>query len=312
MAKYNNAPFAKKVPTSFSDFLKWQFTGKKEKWPNWVEVKVLDKLPPMTDDFQILFINHASFLIRHKDVTILTDPIWSERTSPVQWAGPKRVHAPAIKYEALEKVDVVIISHNHYDHLDEKTLQNLDRDHSPTFVVPRGDKDLLLDFGIKSKVIEMDWWVNAKIDQLKLSMTPAVHFSGRGLFDRNESFWGGYYFTISNTSFFFAGDTGYSHHFKEIKKRYGAPDISLIPIGAYEPRWFMKYVHINPKEAVRAHIDLQSKFSIGMHFGTFQLTDEAIDTPVKDLIKSLQENNLSHKDFVAPKVGEVFNFPSKE
>jgi L-ascorbate metabolism protein UlaG (beta-lactamase superfamily) len=306
---YTNGDYAPVNTKNLWDVIKWKMNSKRGKWPNKINFTPFKKLPEIQKDIQITFVNHATFIIRSDKTTILTDPIWSDRCSPVSWAGPKRVHPPAVTLEALKKVDIVIISHNHYDHLDEKTLKDLDDMYSPVFIVPKGDKKLLEEsFEIKSDIVEMDWWVDMKVRDIKLSMTPAVHFSGRGMFDRNESAWGGYYLTIKGKSIFFGGDTGYGSHFKDIVKRYHAPDISLLPIGAYEPRDFMKLVHINPEEAVMAHKDLKSKFSIGMHFGTFPLTDEAYDQPNKDLKSALKKHQVEDNDFSIPQIGQIYDF----
>lgn len=293
------------------DVLSWKIKHKAAKWPQWIENKTSPNLPAelKRNEMAITFINHSSFLIQIGNINILTDPIFSQRTSPVSWAGPKRVRPPGIDFSQLPKIDYVIISHNHYDHLDLNTLTKLEKKFSPLVFVPIGDGKLLKSQGI-TNVHELDWWQSKKDlkDNLKITFTPAQHFSGRGLFDRMESLWGSYVLSLNNLNLFFGGDTGYSKHFKEIKHRLGEMDFSLIPIGAYEPRWFMKAMHVNPDEAVQAHIDLKSKKSIGMHFGTFQLTDEAIDQPIIDLEAAKQKHSLKSDEFTVLDFGQTLNY----
>lgn len=295
----------------FWDLIKWQLNGEKKQWPEFVENTAKPNLPEKisSQEAVVTFINHATFLIQLNDINILTDPIWSKRTSPVQWAGPKRVRKPGMDFEKLPRIDIVLISHNHYDHMDVQTIQKLESKHSPLFIVPLGDKKKMKSFGAQ-KVEELDWWEETNYNNYKVILTPCQHFSGRGLFDRNESLWASFMITKAGKPLiYFAGDTGYSSHFKQIFKRLGAPSISFIPIGAYEPKWFMGPVHVDPEQAVKAHIDLQSKISIGMHFGTFQLTDEAIDQPQKDLALSLKKYQLKETKFLTIKVGETTRLP---
>lgn len=282
---------------SLTKVIKWLWTRDKKEWPEDNKNKKEDSVNVEIgeNEFALSFINHSTFLIQFNGLNILTDPVYSLRTSPVQWIGPKRVRKPGVKFKDLPKIDVVIISHNHYDHMDVDTLQRLEKKFSPLILAPLGDKPFLDGLGLKN-VKELDWWQEVKLNNHKLIYVPAQHFSGRGLFDRMRSLWGGYVIQSKNKQIYFAGDTGYSKHFSEISEKLGAIDFSLIPIGAYEPRWFMKDMHVNPDDAVKAHIDLQSKQSIGMHYGTWQLTDEKIDQPIIDLEiakKKYQVNNFS-------------------
>lgn len=301
-------PALPKFDKNLLDVLSWKIKSSPAKWPQWVENEAQPKLPSKLTDHEmaVTFINHSSFLIQLNGVNILTDPVYSERTSPVSFAGPKRVRAPGLAFSRLPKIDIVAISHNHYDHLDIDTLKKLDDKFKPLFLVPMGDKKLLREEGMKN-VLELDWWASAYHlgEKLKITFTPAQHFSGRGLFDRMESLWGSYVFRYNGYQIFFAGDTGYSKHFKEIKYRFEYIDFALIPIGAYKPRWFMKPMHVNPSEAVKAHKDLNSKKSIGMHFGTFQLTDEAIYKPVEDLQRAKLKANLNPEEFSIMSVGQT-------
>nr|BDT28157.1 MBL fold metallo-hydrolase [Bacteriovorax sp. HI3] len=289
----NEAPI---TPRGFLDLLKWKLSFKTESWPSKLEVDYPKAIPAdkSTDKTIITFVTHASFLIQLDGLNILTDPVWSNRTSPFSFIGPKGVHAPGIDFEKLPKINVVLISHNHYDHMDAKTIHDLDEKFSPLFLVPLANKEKVKSFGARN-VEEFDWWETKQIGPgVKVTLTPAQHWSSRTPFDRMKALWGSYYIQGPKEKIYFAGDTGYGPHFLEITKKLGAPDVSLLPIGAYEPRWFMKDMHMNPEDAVLAHLDLQSKFSIGMHFGSFQLTDEAIDTPKKDLEMALDKHKLNN------------------
>jgi N-acyl-phosphatidylethanolamine-hydrolysing phospholipase D len=222
---------------------------------------------------------------------VLTDPIFSERASPFAFMGPKRSVPPALSLEQLPPIDFVLISHNHYDHLDEYTVKTLgDR---PTWVVPLGYKQWFTDLGV-AKVVEFDWWDQREIAAATIIATPSQHWTGRGLSDRYKALWASWAVQIGGFKFWFAGDTGYNVRiFTEIGARSGPFDLALIPIGGYEPRWFMKDMHINPEEAVAIHKDIRSKYSLGIHWGTFPLTAEPIDEPperLREAAKSLQDS----------------------
>jgi L-ascorbate metabolism protein UlaG (beta-lactamase superfamily) len=279
----------------------------RSRWPAWVENKGISQLKETlgTDDVAITFVNHATFLIQTCGITILTDPVWSERASPFRWVGPKRVRNPGVKFHDLPKIDVILLSHNHYDHMDIATLRQLGQRFAPTAFAAAGDARLVGHLGFKD-VHELDWWDEIQLnDALKITFVPAQHFSARGIFDRQKSLWGGYVIESDTRRIYFAGDSGYSPHFSDIKSRLGPPDIAILGIGAYEPRWFMKPVHMNPAEAVRAHRDLGSKQSVGMHFGTFQLTTEGIDQPLTDLRRALAESGVPASEFITLHEGET-------
>ncbi len=226
----------------------------------------------------ITFINHASFLIRFSSGLVLTDPIFSERCSPLSWAGPRRVRPPGITLADLPPPDIVLLSHNHYDHMDLPTLRILQRRHAPRFVTMLGNGQILRKLGIMAT--ELDWWQDTTIGSLRITATPARHFSARTPFDRNRTLWGGFMMNVTAGRVLFGGDSAAGTHWQHIRLRLGAPDVALLPIGAYEPRWFMAAVHMNPAEAMQVHQSLGARQSLGMHFGTFQLTDEAIDAPL--------------------------------
>jgi L-ascorbate metabolism protein UlaG (beta-lactamase superfamily) len=279
----------------------------RSRWPAWVENKGVHRLNETlgADEIAITFVNHATFLIQTAGITILTDPVWSERVSPFRRIGPRRVRKPGVAFEDLPTVDIILLSHNHYDHLDIATLAQLRQRFAPTVLAAAGDGRLVGPLGFKS-VRELDWWEEIQFnDTLKMTFVPAQHFSARGLFDRRKSLWGGYMIESRGRRVYFSGDTGYSTHFSDIRTRLGSPDIAMLGIGSYEPRWFMKPIHMNPAEAVRAHQDLGSRQSIGMHFGTFQLTAEAIDQPQADLKRALSDSGVPEAEFVTLDEGET-------
>ena len=287
---------------SFWDILKWKMDGGAAAWPLHVANKTFT-LPELAPDQRSLvtFINHSSFLLQLKDLNVLTDPMYSQRASPFRFMGPLRVREPGLKLEELPRIDLVIISHNHYDHLDLESLIAIDAKFHPLFLVPLGDEKLLKEAGIQN-VREMDWWEEQIIRDHKIIFTPAQHWSGRGIFDTNKSLWGSYFILSPNFKTYFGGDTGYSSHFSEIRLKLGPPDLSLLPIGAYLPSSLMKINHMSPQEALKGHVDLGSSFSIGMHFGTFPLTDETITEPVE----KLKQGNV--ESFIVLDHGETKTF----
>ena len=229
----------------------------------------------------VTFIGPSTFLIQTAAGHILTDPIYSERAGPL-FFGPRRVRQPAVRFEDLPPIALVLLSHNHYDHCDTQTLGMLAERFDPIVVTPLGNGPLVQSAGIR-RVEQLDWWQEAASAPLPLTLTPAHHFSARTPFDRDRALWAGFVLTVGTARLYFAGDTAYGPFFREIGQRLGPIDLALLPIGAYEPRWFMQAVHMNPAEAVQAYLDLGAPESIGMHFGTFQLTTEGIDEPLRAL-----------------------------
>jgi L-ascorbate metabolism protein UlaG (beta-lactamase superfamily) len=279
-------------------------------WPQSIENKGVPRLDTKLgkNDIAITFVNHATFLIQTSTNNILTDPIWSKRASPFQWLGSVRVRNPGISFDDLPKIDLILLSHNHYDHFDKDTLLRLQRKYASKVIVPIGDKALVESIGF-TDVHELDWWNDVQINLLlKVTFVPTQHSSARGPFDRDRSLWGSYMIQSGDNRIYFGGDAGYSTHYKEIGKRLGAPHVSLLGIGAYEPRWFMKPMHMNPAEAVKAHQDMGSKLSIAMHFGTFRMSKgaEAFDQPKADLKTALAAAGLNERDFIILEEGATF------
>lgn len=281
------------------------------RWPSAVAIQ--PRRPPAPQDGSdviVTFIGHATLLIQARGGTVLTDPIYSRRASPVPFAGPRRVHEPGVAFDDLPSISVVLVSHNHYDHCDLPTLRALDRRFGPLFVAPLGNGRLLRSAGLR-RVEELDWWQDLPDASLGIRLTPAQHFSARGPLDRDRALWGGFIVDAGGRRVFFAGDSGYGSHFREIRERCGPIALALLPIGAYEPRWFMKDVHMDPAEAVQAHLDLQARQSIAMHFGTFQLTPEGIDEPVAALRTALRAAGVPEARFRALAAGESLSLDAR-
>jgi L-ascorbate metabolism protein UlaG (beta-lactamase superfamily) len=260
-------------------------------WPSHVAVTPQRPPPPGDATAVVTFIGHSSFLIQTPLGNLLTDPVYSERASPLTFIGPRRVREPGVRFDDLPKISVVLLSHNHYDHCDLRTLRALERRSRPLVVTPLGNRRLLQSAGVEH-VEALDWWQTAAAAPFPITLTPAQHFSARTPFDRNRALWGGFVVTIAERRIFFAGDSGYAPHFREVRERLGPVALALLPIGAYEPRWFMKDIHMNPEEAVQAHLDLNAGHSIGMHFGTFRLTPEGIDEPVRALAAARRDRGV--------------------
>jgi L-ascorbate metabolism protein UlaG (beta-lactamase superfamily) len=299
---------------SFRDFLRWRRTAQTKPWPQWVENRARPAVAASLDhgEVALTFVNHITFLIQFRGLNILTDPVYSERVSPFRRIGPKRVRAPGLAFEGLPPIHLVLVTHNHYDHLDIDTLLRLEEAHHPSFITGLGNRAFLQQFGLRT-VHELDWWQSIEAAGASLTMTPAQHWSGRSGRNRNRTLWGGFNVRAEGRQVFFAGDTGYGKHFREIGKRIGRADIALLPIGAYEPRWFMGPQHMNPEDAVRAHLDLGARLSIGTHFGCFRLTDEGIDDPVIDLGIARERHGVSPATFQVLETGEtrVFQAPAE-
>lgn len=289
------------------DVIKWMITRKPG---SWTENKADDfgkhPLGHFKDGMRITFINHATFLIQVDGVNILTDPVWSRRVSPFKWTGPRRMKSPGIRFEDLPRIHAVLLTHNHYDHLDLETMRMVWGAHHPEIIVPLGVKKFLEASHIKV-TCEMDWWQRMELQsKLAIECVPAQHFSGRGLLDRDATLWCGYVIKTSAGTIYFAGDTGYNEEtFKEIRARCGPFKTSMIPIGAYEPRWFMSPIHVSPEEAIKIHRDVRSEASIAMHFGTFPLADDGGDDPVTNLKQAMKKYQVGDEEFLILKEGEA-------
>jgi len=258
----------------------------------------------------LTWIGHATFLLQTGGMNVLTDPQFSERASPVSFAGPRRKVPAAIALQDLPRIDLVVVSHNHYDHLDRASVKALNAQPGgpPLFLVPLGLKPWFAREDI-ANVVELDWWQEHRAGALTGHLLPVQHWSTRTGGDRNETLWGGWLVDGPSFRFFFAGDTGYSDDFKDIGRRFPGINLAAIPIGAYAPRWFMKWAHANPDDAVRIHQDLGAGQSVGMHWGTFQLTDESLDEPPRVLTEALRKADVSPLRFFVMAIGETRHYP---
>jgi N-acyl-phosphatidylethanolamine-hydrolysing phospholipase D len=319
--------YTQQVSRSFGDFIRWQ-------WESWrLDKTASSPTPSLQPNLAglktptaptVTWIGHASALVQANGLNVLVDPIFSERASPVQIFGPKRAQAPGVAMADLPHIDAVLISHNHYDHLDRASVAQLaekatSAGKTTLFMVPLGLKAWFNGIGIDS-VVELDWWEHHNIQGVEFHLTPVQHWSARSINDRSATLWGGWAVLGAEFHWYYAGDTGYSQDFADTAKHFaprqtealgGGFDLALIPVGAYEPRWFMSQQHVNPMESVRIHQDVGAKRSIGVHWGTFQLTDEPLDQPPRDLAIARQALGVKETDFGVLAIGESKQFAKR-
>lgn len=285
-------------PRGLLDLLRWQLLERKTPWPRWIDDPIQPPPPPPQGNQLIAtYVNHATVLLQTTGGAVLTDPIWSSRCSPLSFAGPRRVRRPGLELAALPALDAVLISHNHYDHLDLPTVRQLHARGVTRFICPIDNARLMT--GVTRELIsELDWWESHTVSNtLQVTLVPAQHWSSRTPFDRNCALWGGFVLELGGHRIYFVGDSGYGPHFAEIAARLGPFDLCLMPVGHYEPRWFMRDQHLNPAEAVQGHLDLGSPLTLGIHFGTFQLTDEGVDEPLEELDAARRRLGVSRERF---------------
>jgi L-ascorbate metabolism protein UlaG (beta-lactamase superfamily) len=299
-------------PKSLGEVLRWQFGPRRQRatWPLWAASPHAD-LPPTRvfgEKVRLSFIGHASWLIQVAGLNILVDPVWAERASPVDWAGPKRHNHPGIAFDALPPIDVVLVSHGHYDHLDIATLSKLAQKFAPRVVTPLGNDVTMRGGDAAIRAEAFDWHQRVELGNgIAATLTPTRHWSARGLFDRNKALWASFVLETPSGKLYIVCDSGYGDgaHFRRVAQAHGSLRLAILPIGAYEPRWFMRDQHMNPSDAVKALVDCGAEQALAHHHGTFQLTDEAIDAPEIALQVALDEAKIPRERFVALKPGQV-------
>jgi len=304
--------FNKEPDNTFFDHVKWLWDMDTVEWPEWIDDP--PQPPPIAHvkegGLRMTFINHATVLIQMDGVNILTDPIWSEHVGLLSWVGPKRVRVPGVRIEDLPNIDIILLSHDHYDHLDLPTLEKLFENHQPVVLAGLGVKRRLESI-TRNGIIELDWWQEYIYSTgAKITFVPSRHNSGRGLFDKNKTLWGGFVIKGSAGDVLFMGDTAYGHFLKEIKEKFSHFRLAILPIGSYEKRWFMKTQHMNPDDAVRVHEMLKVAKSVAIHFGTFEEhPEQAIDAHEKDLRIALKKYNVPESEFWILKFGKGREVP---
>ncbi|WP_319588451.1 MBL fold metallo-hydrolase [uncultured Desulfobulbus sp.] len=275
------------------EVLKWYWTRQPQPWPEYSEFPVTDKPPQrvMGNQLRISFVGHVTLLIQTQGLNILTDPVWSDRASPFTWIGPKRVHPPGIRFEDVPPIDLVLISHNHYDHLDLASVERLWRRDRPRIITPLGNDRIIHDRIPEATIEAHDWGHQVVISpNLTVHLEPMHHWSARTPFDRNRAFWAAFVLATAGGNVYFVADSGYGggDTFRAAKKKFGSFRLAVLPVGDYDPRWFMAYNHMNPEEAVRAYNDLGQPQMLPTHYRTFQLADTGYEVPFRDLTAAMQ------------------------
>ncbi len=305
----NQTPVEQRGPLSL---FQWLWSRERGPWPD-TFLEVPPGPPPVPrvamGELRVTFINHATVLVQMDGLNILTDPVWSDGVGPPGFELQERIRPPGVRFEDLPKIDLVLISHNHYDHLDMPTLRKLYQRDRPKIAAGLGTAALLKQAGI-THAKDLDWWQSARVNRFtRVTSVPVQHFSMRGLCDRNTTLWSGFVVSGPAGRVYFAGDTGMGPHFAQVGEAFGPIRLALLPIGAFRPRWFMHPVHIDPKDAVVAHQSLRATTSVGIHYGTFQMADDGFEEPAQTLIKERAAAGLGEEDFWILKEGEGKNVP---
>jgi len=291
------------------ELLRWQLGGGRTAWPDTYPSPFRDRPPASVPGLRVSMVGHATLLIQVAGLNILTDPVFSERASPLRLAGPRRVNPPGIAFEDLPKIDAVLVTHNHYDHLDLVTIARLWRRDRPRIVAPLGNDTIIRSKDSGIAVETRDWGGSVDLASgVTAHLEPAYHWSARGMTDRRMALWCAYALTTRAGIIYHVGDTGYGDGriFRAVRERFGPPRLAILPIGAYEPRWFMKPQHMNPDDAVRAARECGAEQALGHHWGTFRLTNEGVDEPPRELATALEAAGMPGERFRAMRPGEVW------
>lgn len=292
---------------SLLDVMRWRMTSPKQSWPAVVPVQPA-RPAERSQELVATMVGHATVLIQVAGLNLLTDPVWSDRASPLSFAGPRRVAAPGVALDDLPPIDAILLSHNHYDHLDIRTLRALEERHAPIVVTPLGNDAIIRRHMSGARIMTGDWGdVAAVRPDCEVHIVPANHWSSRGPSDRRMALWGGFMVRVAGKLIYFAGDTGYGTGdiFRTLRLKFGPPDLAILPIGAYDPRWFMAAQHVNPEEAIQILCDLEAVRAIGMHWGVFRMTDEPWDDPIQRLTVGLAAKGIDASRFQAMLPGDV-------
>jgi L-ascorbate metabolism protein UlaG (beta-lactamase superfamily) len=295
---------------SSRDLLRWMTSRKRVVWPPVHPSPFSDDPPEHVHGtaLRISFVGHASFLLQTGGLNILLDPVWSERVSPLHFTGPKRVNPPGIRFEALPRIDVVLVSHNHYDHLDLATLRRLHAAHAPRIITPLGNDTIIRKAHSDIRVEAHDWGDRIDLGNgIAVHLEEAYHWSARGIRDRLRALWAAFVIETPGGTVYHVGDTGFhdGRIFDDIREKHGPVRLAILPIGAYEPRWFMAEQHMNPEEAVKAFLATGAEHAIAHHWGTFQLTDEGVEAPPDALGQALDDHGIVRERFAVLRPGQT-------
>jgi L-ascorbate metabolism protein UlaG (beta-lactamase superfamily) len=292
----------------FLGLIRWLRTREPGSWRKWIPSapgrKPAERTAP--GELIVTFVGHSTVLLQVEGLNVLTDPIWSDRASPVSWAGPRRHRAPGVRFEDLPPIDVVLLSHDHYDHCDAPSLRRLAAEHRPEIFCSLGVDRLLKRIGF-SRPRALGWWQSSEYNSIfRVHCLPAQHFSGRSLFDRNRTLWCSWMLEAPHGNVYFGGDTGFGPHFDAIARRFSPPRLALLPIGAFRPEWFMSPVHVSPDEAFRAHALLGAETSVAIHHGTFRLADDG-ESEAADRLRALMRTSSAAAPFLVLEEGVGFD-----